>query len=142
MDVKRRTQLIRQRSVAKSALKRMHAFIASGEPKVNEIQVIFDRYDTAQNELQLSNDTDHFGDRELCENQYYEVKAKFSDLLHPMIDTQRSRNTSLRSSRSSHSNHSTRSHTNSTHIKLPTIALPPLMVTRVAGYIIETHLRH
>jgi hypothetical protein len=50
----------------------MHAFIASGDPKVNEILVrfdvlqgIFDRYDTVQNELQLSYDTDQFGDREL-----------------------------------------------------------------------------
>jgi len=127
----------------------LHAFIASGDSRLNEIQVRFDdlqgifhRYDTAQNELELSFNTDHFGDRELFEYQYYEVKAKFSELLHPVIDTQRSRNTSLRSSRSSHSNYFTRSHTSSMLIKLPTIALPLLMVTRVAGYIIETHLRH
>ena len=108
----------------------MHAFIASGDSKINEIQLRFDnlqgifhRYDTAQNELELSDDTDHFRDRELFENLFNEVKSKFSELLHPVIDTQRSRNTSLRSSRSSHSNHSPRSHTSSTHIKLPTIAL-------------------
>ena len=29
-----------------------------------DLQGIFDRYDTAQNELELSDDTDHFGDRE------------------------------------------------------------------------------
>ena len=127
----------------------MHAFIASGDSKINEIQLRFDnlqgifhRYDTAQNELELSDDTDHFRDRELFENLFNEVKSKFSELLHPVIDTQRSRNTSLRSSRSSHSNYFTRSHTSSMLIKLPTIALPLLMVTRVAGYIIETHLRH
>ena len=99
MDIIRRTQLIRQRAVAKSALTRMQTFIESGDRKVNEIQVrfddlqgIFDRYDTAQNELELFDDTDYFGVRELFENQYYEVKAKFSELLHSVIDTPRSTN--------------------------------------------------
>jgi len=75
IDPTQRTQLIRQRAVAKSALTRMQTFIESGDRKVNEIQVrfdglqgIFDRYDTAQNELELFDDTDHFGDRELFEN--------------------------------------------------------------------------
>ena len=149
MDAKRRTQLIRQRAVAKSALTRMQTFIESGDRKVNEIQVrfddlqgIFDRYDTAQNELELSDDTDHFGDRELFENQYYEVKAKFSELLHPVIDTPQSRNSSLRSSGSGHSNHTPRSHTSSTHIKLPTIALPNFEDDTCTCYNSETHLRH
>ena len=72
MDPIRRQQLIRQRAVAKSALTRMQTFIESGDHKVHEIQLrfddlqgTFDRYDTAQNELELSDDTDHFGDREL-----------------------------------------------------------------------------
>ena len=76
MDPTRRIQLIRQRGVAKSALTRMQTFIESGDRKVNEIQMrfddlqgIFDRYDTAQNEQELFDDTDHFGDRELFENQ-------------------------------------------------------------------------
>jgi len=131
MDATRRTQLIRQRAVAKSALTRMQTFIETRDREVNEIQVrfddlqgIFDRYDTAQNELELSDDTDHFGDREIFENQYYEVKAKFSELLHPAINKPRSRNSSLLSSGSGHSNHRPRSHISSTHIKLPTIALP------------------
>ena len=88
MDAKRRTQLIRQRAVARSALTRMQTFIESGDHKVNEIQVrfddlqgIFDRCDTEQNELEISDDTDHFGDRELFENQCYIVKAKFSCIL-------------------------------------------------------------
>ena len=61
----------------------MQNFIESGDRKVNEIQVrfddlpgIFNRYDTAQNELELLDDTDHSGDRELFETQYYEVKGK------------------------------------------------------------------
>jgi len=75
MDSTRSKQFIRQRAVAKSALTRMQTFIETGDRKVNEIQVrfddlqgIFDRYDTAQNELELSDDTDYFGDRELFEN--------------------------------------------------------------------------
>jgi len=131
MDPIRRQQLIRQRAVAKSALTSVQTFIESGDRKVNETQVrfedlhgIFDRYDTAQNELELSDDTDHFGDRELFENEYYEFKAKSSELLHPVIDTPRSRNSSLRSSGSGNSSHTPRSHTSITHIKLPTIALP------------------
>ena len=148
MDIIQRTQLIRQRVVAKSALTRMQTFIESGNRKVNEIQVrfddlqgIFDGYDTAQNELDLFDDTDHFGDRELFENQYYEVKAKFNELLHPVMDPP-SRRSSPSSSLSGHSNHTPRSHTSSTHIKLLTITLPTFEVTHVAGYIIETHLRH
>ena len=90
MYATRRTQLIRQCAVAKSALTRMQTFIESGDRKVNEIQVmfediqgIFDRYDTAQNELKLFDDTDHFGDRELFKNQYYTVKAKFNEFYIP-----------------------------------------------------------
>ena len=131
MDPTRRTQLIRQRAVAKSALTRMQTFIESGDRKVNEIQVtfddlqgIFDRYDTAQNELELLDDTDHFGDRELFKNQYYVFKANFSELLNLVIDSPRSRNSSLRSSGSGHANHTPSSHIISTHIRLPTIALP------------------
>jgi len=131
MDITRRTQLIKQRSVTRRMLSRIQNFIESGDRKLNEIQLsfddlkgIFDRYDTAQNELELSDETDHFGDREIFENQYYEVKSKFSELLHPVIDTPRSRNRSLRSSGSGHSNHTPRSHTSSTHITLPTIPLP------------------
>jgi len=42
MDTTRRTQLIRKRAVAKSALTTMQTFTESGDRKVNEIQVRFD----------------------------------------------------------------------------------------------------
>jgi len=42
MDTTIRTQLIRQRAFAKSALTRMQTFIKTGDRKVNEIQVRFD----------------------------------------------------------------------------------------------------
>jgi len=87
------------------------------------ITIIFDRYGTAQNELELSDDKNHFGDLDLFENLYFEFKSKFSELLHPLIDTPRSRNSSLRSSVSGHSNHPSRSQRNNTHIELPTNAL-------------------
>jgi len=77
MNATRRAQLIRQSAVAKSSIARRKTFIESGDCKVKEIQMrfddlqgIFDCYDTAQNELELSDDTDQFGDREKFENQY------------------------------------------------------------------------
>jgi len=76
MDITRRTQLIKQRSVARGMLSRIQNFIEAGDQKINDIQVIcnklpdiFNRYDIAQSELELSDDTDHTGDRELFENQ-------------------------------------------------------------------------
>jgi hypothetical protein len=98
MDAARRQKLIRQSAVAKASLSRMQTFIELRERKVNKIQVIFDdlqgifnRYDTAQNELELLDDTDHFADRELFETQYYQVKAKFNELLHPVVEQPLSR---------------------------------------------------
>jgi hypothetical protein len=74
MDSTRRQQLVRQRTVAKGMLTRIQNFIEAGDLKLNEIQVrcdelpsIFNRYDTAQSVLALSDDTDHFGDKELFE---------------------------------------------------------------------------
>ena len=74
----RRQQPVRQRVVAKSAPTRMQTFIESGDRKVNEIQVrfddlqgIFDRYDTVQIEIELTDDSDHSIDRQQFEDQYY-----------------------------------------------------------------------
>ena len=85
MDTTRRTKLIKQRSVARGMLSRIENFNEAGDQKINDIQVRFDklpdilnRYDIAQSELELSDDTDHPGDTELFENQYYQVEAKFS----------------------------------------------------------------
>jgi len=78
MDPSRQAQLIKQPAVARGMLSRIQNLIGSGNQKINEIQVrfnklpyIFNRYDTAQSELELSDETDHSGDRELFENQYY-----------------------------------------------------------------------
>jgi len=101
----------------------------------------FDRYDTAKmNKNYLM--TDYFVHRELFENYSYEVKAKFSELLHPVFDTPPSRNSSLQSSGSGNSNHTPKSHTNNTHIKLPTIALPAFEGETCSLLHKETHLRH
>jgi len=66
--------------VARGMLTRIQHFIEAGKHKINEIQIrfdklsdIFNRYDTAQSELELSDDTDRSGDRELFEKQYYHV---------------------------------------------------------------------
>ena len=131
MDSTRRTQLIKRRAVAKASLTRMQTFLEIGDLKVNEIKVrfdelpgIFNKYDTAQDELELHDDTDHSDGRELFEKQYFEVKAKFNELLHPVVDRALYRRSSPRRSLSGHSNQSPRSHVSSTHIKLPVIALP------------------
>jgi len=69
-------------------LTRIQNFIEISDQKINEIQVrfnklsdIFNRYDVAQCELELLDDTDHTADRELFENQYFQVEAKFNELL-------------------------------------------------------------
>jgi hypothetical protein len=126
----RRQQLIKQCAVAKASLTQMQTYTETGFRKLNKTQVrlddlpvIFNKFEGAQSELELSDDTDHSGDRELFKNQYYQVKAKFNKLLHPVVDQSRSRHSS-QSSSSEHRNTSPRSHANSVHIKLPVISLP------------------
>jgi hypothetical protein len=111
----------------------MQNFIETGDLKVNEIQVrfnklpdIFNKYESAQDELECLDEADYFVDREVFESQYYQVEAKFNELLHPVVDPPRSRHSSPRSSLSGHSNTSPSSHASSSHIKLPVIALPTL----------------
>jgi hypothetical protein len=69
MEAVRRMQLVWQRTVAKGMLTWIQNFIDAGDLKLYEIQVrfnelpsIFNRYDTAQSELELSDHADHFGD--------------------------------------------------------------------------------
>jgi len=103
-------------------LSRIQNFILAGDQKLNDIHVkcnklpdIFIKYDIAQSQLELSVDTDHTGDRELFEYQYYQVKVKFSEILRPVMYPP-SRRSSPSSSLSGHSIHSPRSRTSSTHI--------------------------
>ena len=63
--------------MAKLSITRMQTLIESGDRKINENQVsfnglqgIFDGYDTAQNELELTDDTEHFGSRVQFEIQH------------------------------------------------------------------------
>jgi hypothetical protein len=98
MDSTRRAQIINEQSVLTGMLSRIQNFIEVGDQKINEIQVrfnklvdIFKRYDIAHSELEISADTDHTGDRELFEFQYYHFEARFNELLHPVVDTPTSR---------------------------------------------------
>jgi hypothetical protein len=123
MDATMRKKLIRQRAVAKASLTRMQNFIETGDRKLYDIQVrfeelpkILDKFETAQNELECFDDTDYSSDRESFEDQYYQVNAKFNELLHP-ADIHSSPDSS-----SEHSGNSTPStHSSIEHIKLPTI---------------------
>jgi len=128
MDPVRRTQLIRQRAVAKGALTRMQAFIETGDRKLNEIQVrfeelsnIYKKFETAQSELELFDEVDHSVDRQQFEDQFFAAKTKFNELLHPVPSPPLSRHSS---SHSSCSRHTHVSHHSSPHIKLPVISLP------------------
>ena len=71
----------------------MQTFIETGDRKLHEIQVrfdelpnIFNKFESAQSELELSDDTDHLGGRQQFEDQYFEVKAKFNKLGVPFIE--------------------------------------------------------
>jgi len=127
MDAARHQQLTKQRTVAWGTLTRIQHYIEAGEHKINEVQVrfnklsdIFNRYDTAQSEMKLLDETDHSGDRELFENQYYEVEAKFIELLHPADNQGQLDNTSEHGS-----DYLTElTHVSKSHVKLPSIQLP------------------
>ena len=149
MDSTRRTQLIRRRAVANASLTIIQYFFESGYLKVNEIKArfdelpgIFNKYDTAQDELELHDDTDHSDGRELFEKQYFEVKAKFNELQHPVIDRALSRRSSPRSSLSGHSNQSPRSHVSSTQLSYQLLHCRHSKVTHEAGYTTETLSKH
>jgi hypothetical protein len=132
----KRTQLIKQRAIVKASLTRMQTFIETGDRKVHDIQVrfeelpkIFDRFDRAQNDLELSDDTDHSSERETFEGQYFEVKAKFNERLHPEVELPQPKHSSSRSSSSEGSssgrrNNSLRSPGNNVHVNLSVISLP------------------
>jgi hypothetical protein len=128
---------------------RMQTFIESGDLKVHDIKVrsdelprIFNKSDTAQDELEPGDGMDHSSDRQASERQYFEIKAKFNELLHSAVQSPVSRHSSPQNSLSTHSNTSPRSRHSNTHIKLPTIALPTLKVIHVVGYTTEIFLRH
>jgi hypothetical protein len=91
MESTRREQLIKKRLLAKSSLTRMQNFIETGDHNVNEIQVrfklpdILSKYETAQDELECSDEIDHSEDMALFEAQYFEVEAKFHEFLHKTL---------------------------------------------------------
>ena len=116
--------------MARGMLSRIQNFIQAGDRKITEILArfnklpdILNRYDTAQSELELSEDTGHTSDRQLFKNQYYQFETKFIELLYPVFELPRSRESSSRSSLSGNSTNSPKS-LMSLHIKLSTIAMP------------------
>jgi hypothetical protein len=117
-------QIIKKRALAKAALSRVQTFIESGEHKVHQIEVrfeelprIFNKFDTVQKELELQDDMDHSDDRNQFEAQYFEVKARCNELLHPVVEPLESKQASPTSSESKKSNQTRRSHTSSSNIK-------------------------
>jgi hypothetical protein len=119
MVVEQRKRLVRQRAVAKSQLTRLQKFVESDKQKVTDLQLryeelpnIFCKFDAAQTELELSeDDVAHFDERELFETQYFQVKARFIELLRPVDQQARSDSSSEHgSNRSIESTHVTRAH--------------------------------
>ena len=90
MDAKRRAELIRLRAVAKSSITRMQTFIETDDRKLNHIQFRFDelpniynKFETAQSELEFSDDTHYSVDGQQFEDQYFEGEAKFNEFYIP-----------------------------------------------------------
>jgi hypothetical protein len=84
----------------------MQNFIEAGDLKVNEIKVrldklpsILNKYESAQKELECLDEADYSLDREF-ETQYYQVKAKFNEILHPVVELPQPRHSSSQSSSS------------------------------------------
>ena len=141
MDALRRQQLIRQRAVAKASLTRMLTFIETGDRKLNEMQVrfeehsnIYNKFETAQNELELFDKVDHSVDRQQFEDNFFAVKLKSNELLHPVPTPLLSRHSS---SHSSSSRHTHVSHHSSNLMKLPVLSLPTFEGKLQVGLIIE-----
>jgi hypothetical protein len=76
-----------------------------------------------RSELELSDDVDQSGEREVFEGQYFEVKAKCNKMVHPVVNQSRFRHSSGSGS-SERRNTSPRLHGRSAHVKLPFISLP------------------
>jgi hypothetical protein len=106
----------------------MQTYLTVGEHKIHDLQVRYEelpnilcKYEAAQGELEQSDDFDHSIDRETFEEQYYQVKARFYELLHPNPP-------SLPGSPQNWSEHggsiTSSTHSSNTNIQLPTIALP------------------
>jgi hypothetical protein len=91
--------------------------------RFEELPHIFNKFDLAQSELELNSDTDFSSDRQQFEDQYFDLKAKFSELLHPVCEAPPTRNNSENSGSSKHSQTSPKS-SRSSRLKLPTIKIP------------------
>jgi DNA repair exonuclease SbcCD ATPase subunit len=93
--------LVKRHAVIKGELTCTQTYIEINETKVHELKVrrdkladIWSKYEMVQQELEYYDDTDHSSDREQLENQYYNVQARFSELLQPTISPPRSRSNS------------------------------------------------
>jgi len=92
MDSSRRQQLVRQRAVAKSCLTRMQTFIETGDRKLNDIQVrfeelpnIFNKFEAAQSELELSDDTDHSVENNNLKNNILRLRQSSMNSYTPWL---------------------------------------------------------
>jgi hypothetical protein len=71
MDPERRAMLVKRRAIIKGELTRIQTYIENHKNKFHELKVrrdklahIWSKYETVQQELERSDDTDHSADRE------------------------------------------------------------------------------
>jgi len=134
MDSAHRKKLVRQRAVAKSSLTCLQNFIEVSECKLHDLQVRYEelpnilcKFETAQNELEITDDSDYSLGRESFEQQYFQVKAKFIELLHPADTQGRSADNQGQSDNVSEPGNNQLpglNHARHSYVKLPTIQLP------------------
>jgi hypothetical protein len=62
--------------------------------RFEDLPNIYNKFETAQSELELFDDADHLDDRQQFEDQYFAVKAKFNELLHIAVGPPLSRHSS------------------------------------------------
>jgi hypothetical protein len=86
--------------------------------RLDKLPSILSKYESAQDELECLDEIDYTLDREEFETQYYQVEAKFNELLHPVVESPQPRNISSSSSSSGSRNTTPRSQGSRVNIKL------------------------
>jgi hypothetical protein len=53
--------------------------------RFEELPNIYNKFEMAYSELELFDAVDHLADRQQFEDEYFAVKSKFNELLHPNV---------------------------------------------------------
>jgi hypothetical protein len=132
MATDKASQLLRKRARVKGDLTRMRNYIEAGELDLHEVTVRYDdllniklRYEAVQDQLEIVDSTDHSEDCDAFQKNFFYVKARFHEVLNPIVQPVKSRHSSGDSSQES-SPSIDRGHSTASNIKLPVIQLPSI----------------